>query len=153
MTERALPAVAFGSGLVFAIGLGVAGMTRPERIRGFLDLFGEWDPSLLFVMAAAVPVHALAWWFLARRGAPLMGGRNPGRPAPVFDARLIGGAALFGVGWGLAGVCPGPAVVGVVTGGGALVFFPAVLAGVALSRLVAKAPAMEGVMEEGVEGG
>ncbi len=145
---RLRPFVAFAAGLVFAAGLGISGMTRPEKVRAFLDLGGDWDPSLLLVMGAAVPVHAVAWWILRRRGGSLLGGAAPGMPAPVFDLRLFGGAALFGVGWGLAGACPGPAVVSIAAGGGAFIFVPAMLAGVALSRFVAKRPVMDVLPQE-----
>jgi len=131
------------AGALFAVGLGVSGMTNPAKVLGFLDLGGDWDASLLLVMGSAVPVHALAWGYLRRRGGPVLGGSAPGMPAPVFDARLLGGAALFGVGWGLAGVCPGPGVVSLAAGGGAWVFVPAMALGVLLSRFVAKRPAME----------
>lgn len=135
--------VAFFAGLTFALGLGLSGMTNPEKVLGFLDLRGDWDPSLLLVMGAAVPVHALAWRVLRRHGRALLGGSPPPMPKPIFDVRLIGGAACFGAGWGLAGACPGPAVVNLATGGGAFVFVPAMLAGVLLSRLVARKPAFE----------
>lgn len=145
MAERSTveAVTAFGAGLLFAIGLGIAGMTNPAKVLGFLDLGGDWDPSLLLVMGAAVPVHAVAWWILRRRGGPLLGGPVPRRPAPIFDARLLGGSALFGVGWGLAGVCPGPGVVSAVTGGSGLLFVGGLALGVAASRLVAKPPALE----------
>lgn len=136
-----------GSGLLFALGLGVAGMTSPDKVLAFLDLGGDWDPSLLLVMGAAVPVHAVAWRLLQRRGAPLLGGEIPARPAPVIDGRLVGGAALFGVGWGLSGVCPGPGVVSLAAGGGATVFVGAMLVGVLLSRAVVKRHAVEELPE------
>lgn len=131
------------AGLLFAAGLTISGMTRPEKVLAFLTVGADWDPSLLLVMGAAVPVHALAWMLLRHQRAPLLGGKVPVMPAPVFDARLLGGAALFGVGWGIAGVCPGPAIVSLAAGGGALVFVPAMLAGIALSRVFARKPATE----------
>lgn len=124
-------AIAAASGLLFAVGLGVAGMTRPDKVMAFLRLGPGWDPSLLVVMGAAVPVHALAW-ACRRRVAPQT------VPAPgAVDARLVVGAGLFGVGWGLVGACPGPALVSLVTGGGAAVFVGAMAAGMALARVVA----------------
>ena len=78
------------SGLLFALGLGLSGMTNPDKVLAFLDLGGDWDPSLLLVMGAAVPVHAVAWWALKRRGAPLLGGEIPARPAPVIAALMLG---------------------------------------------------------------
>ena len=136
------------SGLLFALGLGLSGMTNPDKVLAFLDLGGDWDPSLLLVMGAAVPVHAVAWWALKRRGAPLLGGEIPARPAPVIDARLVGGAALFGVGWGLSGVCPGPGVVNLAAGGGGLVFIAALMRGVGLSRFGGKRHAGEELPDE-----
>ena len=107
--------VAFLAGLTFAIGLGISGMTQPAKVIAFLDVTGAWDPSLAFVMLGAVGVHLV----FARR---LKTGAAP-RFAPSFalplttgiDRRLLLGAALFGIGWGIAGFCPGPAVVSVVT--------------------------------------
>lgn len=128
----------FAAGVLFALGLVVSGMVRPEKVLGFLDIGGRWDPSLMLVMAAAVPVHALAWWILRRRRTPLLGGDAPPAPSTTLDARLMGGAALFGIGWGTVGICPGPGVVNVAAGAGAFVFVPAMLVGVALSRLVVR---------------
>jgi uncharacterized membrane protein YedE/YeeE len=107
---------AFLAGLVFAIGLGISGMTQPSKVIGFLDFFGHWDPSLMFVMGGAIAAH----FFFARRAAA---GGTP-RLAPKFElptrtdinARLLLGAALFGVGWGIGGLCPGPAIVSAVGG-------------------------------------
>jgi uncharacterized membrane protein YedE/YeeE len=107
--------VAFVAGLTFAIGLVIPGMTQPTKVIAFLDVAGAWDPSLAFVMLGAIGVHLV----FARR---MRAGRAP-RFAPAFslplttgiDRRLLLGAALFGIGWGIAGFCPGPAVVSVVT--------------------------------------
>ena len=96
---------AFGSGLLFGIGLLVSGMTDPHRVRGFLDFAGNWNPSLAGVMGGAIAVHGTALW-LERRRLGLTTG-----PEVSIDARLVAGAAIFGVGWGLAGYCPGPAIV------------------------------------------
>lgn len=134
MAERAKILAGLASGLVFALGLGVSGMTRPDKVLAFLDLGGAWDPSLLLVMAAAVSTHALAWWALGRRGAPLVAGQVP-RPSPApVDGRLLGGAAIFGVGWGLSGICPGPAIVSLASGLHALVFAAAMALGVLVAR-------------------
>jgi uncharacterized membrane protein YedE/YeeE len=97
------------SGLLFGVGLVVSGMVDPRNVVGFLDVSsagGPWNPNLAAVMAGAVAVHALALR-LGRRRLPFAGDGG----APLFDARLVGGAAIFGVGWGLAGYCPGPAIV------------------------------------------
>ncbi len=109
-------ASAFLSGAVFAAGLVLGGMTQPSKVIGFLDVFGDWDPSLAFVMLGAIGVNAPLTWWLRKRNAPLLA---PSFSIPVssapwrsqIDARLVGGAVLFGVGWGLAGYCPGPAIV------------------------------------------
>jgi len=107
---------AFASGLLFAVGLAVSGMTRPSKIIGFLDVAGAWDPSLLLVMGAALPFLFAAWRIAQRRSAPFLGGIFPGPARTGIDARLVGGAALFGVGWGLSGFCPGPAIVSAASG-------------------------------------
>ena len=85
-------------------------MTDPERVRGFLDIFGTWDPTLVFVMGGAVIVMALAWRIRARLDRPVFGEKFSLPDRTDLDARLIMGSALFGIGWGLAGLCPGPAV-------------------------------------------
>ena len=146
---RAL-AVAFASGIVFAVGLGLAGMTRPSKVVGFLDLFGgHWDPSLALVMAAAIAVHLPVQRALRRRpgfvepvptcdpvgaSGPTLGARDAS-----VDRRLVGGALLFGLGWGLGGFCPGPAVVSLVSAiPGVLVFVASMAAGMALFALVGR---------------
>ncbi len=107
--------VAFVAGLTFAIGLGVSGMTQPAKVIAFLDVTGAWDPSLAFVMLGAIGVHLV----FARRAKTAAAPRfAPAFALPLttgIDRRLLLGAALFGIGWGIAGFCPGPAVVSVVT--------------------------------------
>jgi uncharacterized membrane protein YedE/YeeE len=130
-------AAAFAAGLVFALGLGISGMTQPGKVLAFLDVHGVWDPSLAFVMLGAIVTHALLLRPIFARGRPLL--------APLFavptrrdiDLRLVGGEALFGIGWGLAGFCPGPAVTAVASGHAAPVLFvAAMLAGMALFELL-----------------
>jgi uncharacterized membrane protein YedE/YeeE len=122
--------IAFVSGLVFSVGLCLSGMTRQSKVLGFLDIKGDWDPSLLFVMGGAVGVHAIAWQLARRRKAPVLGGSFPEKPAPKLDAKLLGGAAMFGLGWGLGGFCPGPALVSIGSGAqGPLVFCAAMALG------------------------
>jgi uncharacterized protein len=125
---------AFAAGILFALGLGVGGMTQPARVLAFLDVAGSWDPSLAFVMAGAVGVYAAVFRLINRRSRPLL--------APVFsiptrrdvDPRLVCGAALFGIGWGLAGYCPGPGIVSLVTGRAeVVVFLTAMMAGMGLA--------------------
>jgi len=132
--------IAFASGLVFALGLGLAGMTNPNKVIGFLDLFGAWDPSLLFVMGGAIAIHMPATIWARRQGMFLPAVPCAGQTAePVGDVArainrpLVAGAAIFGIGWALSGYCPGPAVV--ATGAGhtsTLLFFGAMLCGIAL---------------------
>ena len=121
---------AFVSGVLFAVGLAISGMTDPSKVTGFLDVTGTWDPSLAFVMGAALAVHFVPVRLLLRRGRPWLDTRLH---LPTFhdvDARLVGGAALFGIGWGLVGYCPGPALVSAAAGlGQAIVFTVAMLGG------------------------
>ena len=126
---------AFVSGVVFAIGLALAGMTKPSKVIGFLDLRGAWDPSLAFVMCGAIAVHFIALRVIWKRTAPLFDSTFHLPTRKDIDARLILGAALFGVGWGLGGFCPGPALVSVGGGvTGALVFAGGMTVGVIIER-------------------
>lgn len=105
MTHKLVP---FVVGVLFAIGLTVGGMTQPAKVIGFLDFSGNWDPSLAFVMGGAVSVYAVAFRLIMKRPAPVVGGHFGIPTRRSIDWRLMGGAALFGVGWGLGGYCPGP---------------------------------------------
>jgi uncharacterized protein len=128
-------AVAFACGLVFALGLGVSGMLQPGKVIGFLDVTGRWDPALLFVMGPAVGITLAAWAWRRGRRSPL-GTDVPAKGLHDLDARLFVGAALFGIGWGLTGVCPGPAVTNLAAPSlFTLVALGAVLLGIALSFL------------------
>jgi uncharacterized protein len=128
---------AFAAGLVFGIGLIVSGMADPAKVLGFLDLAGRWDPSLAFVMGGAIAVGALAFGFAARRGTTLLGAPLHLPPTRPIDARLVSGSLLFGIGWGLAGFCPGPALVALGMGQSkAWLFVAAMLAGMALFEAV-----------------
>jgi uncharacterized membrane protein YedE/YeeE len=106
-------AVALFSGAVFGLGLAVSGMADPAKVIGFLDVAGEWDPTLAFVMGGALLVTVPAFRLIFRRRRPVLGDFDLPSEKRV-DARLLGGSALFGVGWGLSGFCPGPAVVALV---------------------------------------
>lgn len=123
------------SGLLFGLGLAVSGMINPAKVLNFLDLAGSWDPSLALVMASALAVTAIGYRLVLRRETPVFEARFQLPTATRLDARLLGGAALFGVGWGLAGLCPGPAI---TAAGLALpqvfVFLAAMLATIALYR-------------------
>lgn len=125
------------AGLVFGLGLIAAGMTDPMKVRAFLDLTGAWDPSLALVMGAAIAVGLPATLIARRRGRSWSGAPIEWPPSNAIDARLIGGGVLFGIGWGLAGLCPGPALVALGSGGGeAAIFVAAMLGGMALHALL-----------------
>ena len=125
--------LAFVAGLVFGLGLLLSGMADPAKVLGFLDLAGAWDPSLAFVMAGAIAVGVLAFTFARRRTTTLLGDAMRLPTANDIDRRLVVGSLLFGVGWGLAGFCPGPALVALGLGESkAVVFVAAMLAGMAL---------------------
>src|SRR5262245_27388916 len=102
---------AFASGALFGVGLLVSGMTDPAKVTGFLDLFGAWDPSLALVMVGAVGVHVVLRRLVTRRRAPLFDASFHDPTARTIDAPLVAGAAIFGLGWGIAGYCPGPSIV------------------------------------------
>ena len=97
-------------GVIFALGLGISGMTRPEKVIGFLDVFGAWDFSLAFVMAGAIGMHAVAYRLIRRRKSPLFANGFHVPTSKELTPSLIVGAFIFGVGWALAGYCPGPAL-------------------------------------------
>jgi uncharacterized membrane protein YedE/YeeE len=105
----------FVCGLVFGAGLLISGMTDPLKVLGFLDVFGRWDPTLVFVMAGAVGVAAAGYAVARLLGVPLLAAHSLWPALTRIDAPLIGGAVLFGIGWGLAGICPGPALVNLGT--------------------------------------
>jgi hypothetical protein len=118
------------SGTLFGAGLAWSGMTNPARVLGFLDITGNWDPTLVLVMGGALAVSASLFPLVLRRSRPVLAELFALPSKRDLDARLLGGAALFGVGWGLAGLCPGPAIAGLVTGSPAIVLFvTAMLAG------------------------
>jgi len=124
------------SGTVFGAGLAIGGMTDPQRVRGFLDLFGSWDPTLAFVMGGAVLVMAIAWIFQPKLARPLFAETFNIPTRRDLTPRLIGGAALFGIGWGLAGLCPGPGIAALVIEPiSAAIFVIAMVAGMALTRV------------------
>ncbi len=124
------------AGAVFGIGLIVSGMADPAKVLGFLDLAGTWDPSLAFVMGGAIMVGAFAFTFARRRTVSLLGLQMRLPTSTELDRRLIGGSLLFGIGWGIAGFCPGPALVALGMGEQkAMVFVVAMLIGMGLFEL------------------
>jgi uncharacterized membrane protein YedE/YeeE len=125
------------TGLLFGLGLIVSGMVQPAKVLGFLDLAGAWDPSLALVMAGAIALGLPAFTLAKRRRETFLGLQMQLPNSSLIDRRLVGGSLLFGIGWGLAGLCPGPALV--VAGGGdpkALGFVAAMLAGMVLFEVL-----------------
>ncbi len=114
---------AFGAGGLFGIGLWLSGMTDTRKVIGWLDIFGDWDPTLAFVLGGAVGVMVIAWRMAELRAAPVLGGNFPEAPEPRLGRNLVLGSILFGMGWGLAGLCPGPAMASLSWGGGGGVLF------------------------------
>lgn len=134
----------FVSGIVFALGLGISGMTRPIKVIGFLDFFGSWDPSLAFVMVGAIAVFFLAMGRSRRMVSPLFAAEFAIPTRSDLDAQLIVGAALFGVGWGLGGFCPGPAIVSLASSAAPVaVFTSAMILGMLLHSSTAGAARSE----------
>jgi uncharacterized membrane protein YedE/YeeE len=127
----------FLAGLVFGLGLIVSGMANPAKVLGFLDLGGRWDPSLAFVMGGAIAVGAVAFAVARRRTRSLLGAAMRLPAARAIDRRLVAGSVLFGIGWGVAGFCPGPGLVAAGMGEAkALVFVAAMLAGMVGYELI-----------------
>jgi uncharacterized protein len=125
------------AGTIFGAGLMLGGMTDPARVRGFLDLFGAWDPTLAFVMGGAVLVMALAWLLQKRMQRPVFATSFALPDRSDITAKLVGGSALFGIGWGIAGLCPGPGFAALaIEPLSAAIFVAAMLAGMLLVRLV-----------------
>lgn len=132
--------VALLSGVLFGTGLALSGMTDPARVGAFLDVTGAWDPTLAFVMGGALLPMAIAWAVVRRRARPVVADAFHLPATSPIDARLIGGAALFGIGWGLAGLCPGPAIAALaIAPGPALVFGIFMTIGFGLFRLLPSA--------------
>ena len=122
------------AGLVFSLGLGISGMTRPSKVVGFLDFTGSWDPSLALVMVGAIAAHAISYRWIVRRASPVLATEFDIPTNRKIDVRLLAGSAVFGIGWGIGGYCPGPALVSI--GGAtsaALIFVPAMVAGMLLA--------------------
>lgn len=132
------------AGLVFGLGLLLSGMADPAKVLGFLDLAGAWDPSLAFVMVGAIAVGLPAFALARRRSVSLLGAPMRLPTARAIDRRLVGGSVLFGIGWGIAGFCPGPALVALGMGlAPALVFVAAMVAGMGLFETIERRRARE----------
>jgi uncharacterized membrane protein YedE/YeeE len=128
--------VAFFTAVLFGIGLGVSGMTLPAKVIGFLDITGNWDPSLAFVMIGAIAVHALSYRWITRRSSPLLSAKFQIPTRRDIDWKLVVGAAIFGLGWGLGGLCPGPSIVASASGHvSVLTFVASMVAGVFLHKV------------------
>ncbi|MGP6089630.1 DUF6691 family protein [Antarctobacter jejuensis] len=126
--------VAFLAGGLFGAGLFISGMTDTAKVQGWLDVFGNWDPTLAFVMGGAMIPMAIAWLIRTRRTSALTGGALPPPPSKEIDGKLVLGSVLFGIGWGLAGLCPGPAIASLSYGGfGLYVFVAAMIGGMLLA--------------------
>ena len=134
------------AGVLFGLGLAVSGMVNPAKVIGFLDIAGNWDPTLAFVMGGALLVTIPAFRLILKRPRPVLADDFALPTKSVLDARLLGGAALFGVGWGLSGFCPGPAVTALATGlTPVFVFVIAMVAGMAFYQWIFKRPDRSGV--------
>lgn len=141
--------VSLMAGALFGAGLFASGMTDTRKVQGWLDLFGDWDPTLAFVLVGAILPMAVAWRIAALRTRALLGTAMPGPPSPRIDRPLVVGSALFGAGWGMAGLCPGPAIASLWFGGsGGAVFLLAMAAGMLAAEPVAahlgRAPSAQG---------
>jgi hypothetical protein len=122
-------------GLVFGVGISLSGMANPAKVLNFFDVFGTWDPSLAFVMGGAVVVAFLGYRVVLKRPAPMYDPHFQVPTSRTIDARLIGGSAVFGIGWGIAGFCPGGALPALGTGNpSVLIFTAALVAGIFLAR-------------------
>lgn len=129
--------VALVAGILFALGLGISGMTQPHIVRGFLDVFGNWDWRLMGVMIGAIGVHAITYRLIIRRKSPLLASEFHLPKKKDIDQRLILGAIIFGLGWGWAGICPGPGIVSLASGDKAFfIFVASMLVGMKIFQLL-----------------
>ncbi|OED38919.1 hypothetical protein AB833_17985 [Chromatiales bacterium (ex Bugula neritina AB1)] len=125
------------AGLLFGTGLIISGMANPAKVQNFLDITGNWDPSLALVMCGAILVTLPGFYLLRKKHKPFLAEKFSWPTATHFDTKLLGGASLFGIGWGLSGFCPGPAVTALpLAANGTLIFVPAMLAGLVIAKLV-----------------
>lgn len=129
--------ISFTVGLIFALGLGISGMTKVQVVRGFLDVLGDWNPSLIGVMVGAIIVHSFFFYFIKKRKSPLLDSKFYLPTRKDLDGRLLTGSALFGLGWGWAGICPGPGIVAMTSGNlNIIIFVISLLAGMILFKSV-----------------
>jgi hypothetical protein len=132
-------ASALGAGFLFGIGLWVSGMANPKKVLGFLDVTGDWDASLMFVMGGAVVVTAIAFRFVLRKEKPFFGESFHLPTKKDIDVPLVAGSAIFGIGWGIAGYCPGPALTALTTlSTESIIFVAAMIGGGILHRLLVR---------------
>jgi uncharacterized membrane protein YedE/YeeE len=130
---------AFIVGVIFAVGLGIGGMTQTHVVKGFLDIFGDWNYALIGVMAGAITTHGIFYYFIKKRESPLLDVKFHLPIRHDLDKRLIVGAALFGLGWGWGGICPGPGIVGISSFDPRFFWFVGpMLAGMAIFKVVEK---------------
>ncbi|MEM9734537.1 MAG: DUF6691 family protein [Pseudomonadota bacterium] len=131
--------ISLSCGLLFGLGLLISGMANPAKVLNFLDVFGAWDPSLACVMGGAIAVAAPGFWLLKKRSAPVLASQFNWPTKQDIDTRLLGGAALFGTGWGLAGFCPGPAITALSMGNPmTFLFVASMLVGMAAARAMVR---------------
>lgn len=131
--------ISFVVGFIFALGLGLSGMTQVQTVKGFLDIFGNWNPALLGVMIGAIAVHSVAYFFIRKRSSPLLEQKFLVPTRNDMDKKLFIGAALFGVGWGWAGICPGPGIVSMMSGDyRVLAFVVSMLVGMFIFKTIEK---------------
>ena len=124
-------------GLLFAIGLGISGMTQVHIVRGFLDITGDWNISLIGVMGGAIGIHSLLFFLIKKRRSPLLDSKFHLPTKKDIDGKLLMGAALFGIGWGWAGICPGPGIVSLVSGNvNILIFVGSMLIGMFIFKSI-----------------
>ncbi len=131
--------VGFVVGIIFAVGLVISGMTNPDKVIGFLDIFGSWDPALVFVMGGAVAFNLVSFAFIKKRPKPICHTEFDIPTNRVIDKKLIIGSSLFGIGWGIAGICPGPGIVNLsLFDPKAFVFVGSMLVGMVIFKSLSK---------------
>lgn len=129
--------ITFVVGFIFALGLGISGMTQTHVVRGFLDVFGNWNYNLIGVMGGAIAVHSTLFYFIKKKSSPLLDTKFHLPNRKDIDWRLITGAAIFGLGWGWAGICPGPGIVAMTSGNSNFVIFIAsMVVGMGIFKLI-----------------